>query len=85
MRHFEMAVPSLFSILAVCGGVSAAEIPAGLSSDSPGVVSVVERVDVEAALGAARFVGVGEQIELVVPLPMNDEARAMGADRKSVV
>ncbi|GEM_PF-3930134 len=38
-----------------------------------------ERIDIDAALQSARFVGMGDTIELVVPMPMNENARQRGA------
>ena len=45
---------------------------------------VGQRIDVDAALAGARIVGLADQIELIVPLPMNDEARAIGAVGRQV-
>jgi hypothetical protein len=51
--------------------------PVAVSQTGP--QATAERIDIDAALAAARFVGMGDQRELIVPLPMNDEARAVGA------
>lgn len=49
------------------------------SGADPGGPAIVERIDIEAALRGARLTGLADQIELIVPLPLNDEARAIGA------
>ncbi|MFK7884412.1 MAG: NF038122 family metalloprotease [Phycisphaerales bacterium] len=67
---------ALGCILSATNGASAVHTADVQSANQQGAA---ERIDIDAALTAARFVGMGDQRELIVPMPMNDGARQLGA------
>lgn len=67
---------ALGCILSATSTASAIEIAETQSASQRGAA---DRIDIDAALAAAWFEGMGDQRELVVPLPINDQARAVGA------